>query len=270
MQQKIMISLCLVFLIACTPKEKPYIPQEGDLVTWKQNPQLIVKAKLGSRREHIIDTHCKRCEREFYRPEREHYLGQFPIDYVPQKFAPITQEEADSLPMPDSNRQLQFDLKLRSSYFQATDGYLPDHDDQVRVRIQGLTMDMRAENLDSYKTFLQRKEFFKKNSKFEKYGLTCYQRLEADYSFNCYGKSKEPGVSGVLLSVQTLEGSVALENKIIPIRGDSYHYQPNKYGGIWIQLEMNLNNWDRWQEIDSAIWHLIEKWNSAPSSQKSN
>ena len=265
-----MISLYLVFLIGCTPKEKLYIPQEGDLVTWKQNPQLIVKAKLGSRREHIVDTHCKRCEREFYRPEREHYLGQFPIDYMPQKFAPITQEEADSLPMPDSNRQLQFDLKLRSSYFQATDGYLPDHDDQVRVRIEGLTMDMRAENLDTYKTFLQRKEFFKKNSKFEKYGLTCYQRLEADYSFNCYGKSKEPGVSGVLLSVQTLEGSVALENKIIPIRGDSYHYQPNKYGGIWIQWEMNLNNWDRWQEIDSAIWHLIEKWNSAPSSQKSN
>ena len=268
MQQKIVISLCLVFLIGCTPKEKPYIPQEGDLVTWKQNPQLIVKAKLGSRREHIVDTHCKRCEREFYRPEREHYLGQFPIDYVPQKFAPITQEEADSLPMPDSNRQLQFDLKLRSSDFQATDGYLPDHDDQVRVRIECLTMDMRAENLDTYKTFLQRKEFFKKNSKFEKYGLTCYQRLEADYSFNCYGKSKEPGVSGVLLSVQTLEGSVALENKIIPIRGDSY--QPDKYGGIWIQWEMNLNNWDRWQEIDSAIWHLIEKWNSAPSSQKSN
>ena len=62
MQQKIMISLCLVFLIGCTPKEKLYIPQEGDLVTWKQNPQLIVKAKLGSRREHIVDTHCKRCE----------------------------------------------------------------------------------------------------------------------------------------------------------------------------------------------------------------
>ena len=264
MQQKIVISLCLVFLIGCTPKEKPYIPQEGDLVTWKQNPQLIVKAKLGLRREHIPD----RFDYEFYRPAREHYLGQFPINYAPEKLPPITQEEAGSLPMPDSNRQLQFDLKLRNLDFQATDGYLPDHDDQVRVRIEGLTMDMRAENLDTHKTFLQRKEFFKGNSKIEKYGLTCYQRLEAEYSFGCYGKSKEPGVSGVLLSVQTLKSSVALENKIIPIRGDSY--EPNKYGGIWVMWETNLNNWDRWQEIDSAIWRLLDTWNSAPSSQKSN
>lgn len=268
MQKKIVVSLCLIFLTGCTPKEKPYISQEGDIVTWKQNPQLIVKAKLGPRREHIFDTHCKRCEREFYRPAREHYLGQFPIDYIPEKFPVITQEEADSLPMPDSNRQLQFDLKLRDSRFQATDGYLPDHNDQVRVRIEGLTLDMRAENLDTYKTFLQRKEFFKENSKFEKYGLTCYQRLEADYSFNCYGYSKENNVTGVLLSVKTLESTEALENKIIQIRGDSY--EPNKYGGIWVQWETNLNNWGRWQEIDSAIWRLLDTWNSAPSSPKGN
>lgn len=266
MQKKIVVSLCLVFLTGCTPKEKPYIPQEGDLVTWKQNPQLIVKAKLGPRREHIVDTHCKRCEREFYRPEREHYLGQFPINYVPEKFAPITQQLANSLPMPDSNRQLQFDLKLSNLDFQATDGYLPDHDDQVRVRIEGLTMDMRAENLDTYKTFLQRKEFLKKNSKFEKYGLTCYQSVVADYFFTCYGKSKESNVTGILLEISTLE--ITSDNRFVQIRGNSY--EPNKYGGIWVQWETNLNNWDRWQEIDSAIWRLLDTWNSAPSSQKSN
>ena len=248
-------------LWGCMPKKKLNIPQEGDLVVWKQNPQLIVKAKLGPRREHIPD----QFDSEFYRPAREHYLGQFPIDYVPEKFDSITQEEADSLPMPDSNRQLQFDLKLRNSDFQATDGYLPDHDDQVRIRIEGLTMDMRAENLDTYKTFLQRKEFFKKNSKFEKYGLTCYRRLEADYALNCYGKSKEQGVSGVLLSVQTLESRVASENHIIQIRGDSY--EPNKYGGIWVQWEMNLTNWDKWQEIDSAIWRFLASWNVAKNKK---
>lgn len=252
-----MVSLCLVFLIGCTPKEKSYIPQEGDLVTWKQNPQLIVKAKLGLRREHIPD----QFDYEFYRPAREHYLGQFPIDYTPEKFEPIAQQEADSLPMPDSNRQLQFDLKLSNLDFQATDGYLPDHDDQVRVRIEGLTIDMRAEKLDTYKTFLQRKEFFKKNSKFEKYGLTCYPKKVADNFYGCYGKSKEQDVAGVLLDVVALENTV--DNRFVQIRGESY--EPNKYGGIWVQWETNLNNWDKWQEIDSAIWRLLASWNVSPN-----
>ncbi|WP_228256757.1 hypothetical protein [Acinetobacter sp. WCHAc060033] len=231
-------------------------------MTWKQNPQLIVKAKLGSRREHIPD----RFDSEFYRPAREHYLGQFPINYVPEKFPLITQEEADSLPMPDSNRQLQFDLKLSNLDFQATDGYLPDYDDQVRVRIEGLTMDMQAENLDTYKTFLQRKEFFREKSKFEKYGLICYSKKLSDDFFGCYGKSKEHDVTGVLLDVITLENTP--DNRFVQIRGNSY--EPNKYGGIWVKWETNLNNRDRWQEIDSAIWRLLDTWNSAPSSQKSN
>ena len=262
MQQRIVVSLCFVFLIGCTPKEKPYIPQEGEIVTWKQNPQLIVKAKLGPRRKHIPD----QFDYEFYRPAREHYLGQFPINYVPEKFPVITQEEADSLPMPDSNRQLQFDLKLSNLDFQAKDGYLPDHDDQVRVRIEGLTMDMRKQNLDTYKTFLQRKEFFKENSKFEKYGLTCYKKKVADNFYGCYGKSKKYDVTGILLDVIALENTA--DNRFIQIRGESY--EPNKYGGIWVQWEMNLNNWDRWQEIDSAIWRLLGTWNSAPPSQESN
>ncbi|MGA9697768.1 MAG: hypothetical protein WBQ67_02375, partial [Acinetobacter sp.] len=76
-------------------------------MTWKQNLELIVKAKLGPRREHIPD----QFDYEFYKPAREHYLGQFAINYVPEKFPTIMQGEANSLPMPDSNRQLQFDLK---------------------------------------------------------------------------------------------------------------------------------------------------------------
>ena len=167
--------------------------------------------------------------------------------------------------MPDSNRQLQFDLNLSDLDFQATDGYLPDHDDQVRVRIEGLTMDMRAEHLDTYKTFLQRKEYFKENSKFEKYGLTCYQKKVADNFYGCYGKSKKYDVTGVLLDVIALENTA--DNRFIQIRGDSY--EPNKYGGIWVKWETNLNNWDRWQEIDSAIWRLLDAWNTTPLKNNS-
>ncbi|OTG86890.1 hypothetical protein [Acinetobacter sp. ANC 3832] len=262
MHKKIVLSLFFVFLTACFQRDKQEIPQEGEIVFWKQDLELIVKAKLGPRREHIPS----QFDYEFYRPAREHYLGQFPIDYVPEKFQPITQQQADSLPRPDSNRQLQFDLKLGNSDFQATDGPLPDHDDQVRVRIEGLTMDMRADNLDTYKTFIQRKEFFKENSKFEKYGLTCYQKKVADNFYGCYGKSKGQHVTGVLLNVIALE--ITPSNQIAQIRGNSY--EPNKYGGIWVQWETNLNNWDKWQEIDNAIWRLLDTWNAAPSSQKSN
>lgn len=198
-------------------------------MTWKQNPQLIVKAKLGPRREHIVDTHCKRCEREFYRPEREHYLGQFPIDYVPENFSPITQEEADSLPMPDSNRQLQFNLMLRGSIFQATDGYIPDHKDQVRVRIEGLTMDMREQKLNTYKIMLMNTipKYVKVDSKFKKFGLICYRRIFFHDSFNCYGKSRHKDVTGVFLHIIALENTV--DNRFIQIMGNSY--EPNKYGG---------------------------------------
>lgn len=98
----------LMVLGGCKPQEKVHILREGEIVTWKQNPNLIVKAKLGPRRKHIPD----QFDNEFYRPEREHYLGQFSIDYIPEKFPVITQEEANNLPMPDSNRQLEFYLTL--------------------------------------------------------------------------------------------------------------------------------------------------------------
>ena len=71
MRKKIVVSLCLVFLTGCFPREKADIPQEGEIVTWKQNNHLVVKAKLGPRRIHIPDTHCKRCEAEFYQPDDE-------------------------------------------------------------------------------------------------------------------------------------------------------------------------------------------------------
>lgn len=245
-----------LLLSACNLKEKLDTPRENDLVVWKQNPQLIVKAKLGPRREHIPD----QFDYEFYRPAREHYLGQFPIDYAPEKFPSITQQEADLLPMPDSNRQLQFDLKLRDSYFQATDGYLPDHDDQVRVRIEGLTMDMISMGMTSKKALIEiidNPKFIKLGSKFEKYGLECYIRNISDQFYFYYGESKAKNVTGVFFHISTSKDS-----RVVAISGNSY--EPHIYGGVWVKWETNLNNWDKWQEIDSAIWRLLETWNAAP------
>ncbi|WP_367947490.1 hypothetical protein [Acinetobacter sp. BY484] len=227
-------------------------------MTWKQNPQLIVKAKLGPRREHIPD----RFDSEFYRPAREHYLGQFPIDYVTEKFPPITQEEANQLPMPDSNRQLEFYLILNGTNVQATDSDLLDHKDQIRVSVEGLPLDLREGNFNTEKVFISNlaSKYVKRHSKFKKYGLDCYIRSFSDDFLFCFGPTKNGGVflhlnRGSDKSINAIQGNI---------------YKLNKYGGIWLKWETDLNNWDKWQEIDSAIWHLLDTWNSAPSSQKSN
>lgn len=51
---KLYIKLFMVFLflqVGCTSqKEIVHLPKEEDIVTWKQNDYLIVKAKLGARR----------------------------------------------------------------------------------------------------------------------------------------------------------------------------------------------------------------------------
>ena len=41
--------------------------------------------------------------------------------------------------MPDSNRQLEFYLILHRTNVQATDSYLLEHKDQIRVRIERLS-----------------------------------------------------------------------------------------------------------------------------------
>lgn len=50
----------------------------------------------------MADTHCTKCEKASYHPEREHYLGQFPIDYISEKFELMSTKEANDLP--DSSR----------------------------------------------------------------------------------------------------------------------------------------------------------------------
>lgn len=45
MRKKILVALSLIFLTGCFQRDKIDIPQEGEIVTWKQNDHLVVKAK---------------------------------------------------------------------------------------------------------------------------------------------------------------------------------------------------------------------------------
>ena len=85
----ILLFACIASLNGCKPSQS--IPEEGDIVIWKHSPELIIKAKLGQRREHIIVD--ARIDHLSYEPQYERFIGQFPIDYNPKPFPKFTKEE---------------------------------------------------------------------------------------------------------------------------------------------------------------------------------
>ncbi|MCJ8160187.1 hypothetical protein [Acinetobacter zhairhuonensis] len=259
MPKTIVISLCLIFLTGCFQREEPVLPQEGEIVTWKQNDHLVVKAKLGERRKHIVDTHCRRCEAEFYQPEHEHYLGQFPIDYVPETFPPISKKEADSLPIPLAINQLEFNLVLNGSIMQAIDESIYvedglDGEDQVKVMVFNEIIKNRTSKIYEYSQKSNYSDFeFSDAKKWKnKYGLDCWLFLKTN-SIHCYGKSSYDKSTGVLL--KQMNANWIFAESFEPI-----------YGGIRVIWRVDKRNLHHWREIDSAIWRLLETWNVSPIS----
>ncbi|ATZ68343.1 hypothetical protein BSR56_13925 [Acinetobacter haemolyticus] len=251
----LLLSIILLFQGACMQKkEPPYIPQEGEVVTWKQNNHLIVKAKLGERRKHIVNEHCPKCERDFYKPEREHYLGQFPIDYKPEKFSEISMVEAENLPLPYSDGQLEFNLMLNGSTVQATDSFHGsdslDHPDQVKVRMRNPRF-LGKNSKQIFETDLTLS--LDRDLKTTQYGLDCYPDKERE-SVGCFSESKNKKVSGFRFFY-----SPDHSKRI-------YVYSTERiYGGIEIQWITDIKNINQAKNIDVAIWHLLDAWNVSPA-----
>jgi hypothetical protein len=244
------------------------IPKEGEVVTWKQNPQLIIKAKLGQRREHIPST-CVPCEADFYRPQYEHYVGQFPIDYVPKKFAPLSKEEAKKVPMPYSDHQLEFSLMLNGVKGKATDAFNNDDENKVKVEVQGLTMAMRADNTTTKSSFehmvtLPGRNALIPETLFHKHGLTCYYSDVKGTHFRCFGNSSGESVTGVYLLIPTEKAGYTDIDYGRLIKAS--YYEPI-LGGVWITWQTNYKNWDKWREIDAAVWRLLNAWNVSPNPE---
>lgn len=232
-------------------KKKLHIPQEGEVVTWRQNQKLIVKAKLGARREHIP----YRFDDEFYLPEREHYIGQFPVDYMPERFAKINEQEAMDLPKPFANQQLEFNLMLNGSIVQATDRTIfirdgLDQKDQVKVMISNERLENRTG--DVFESYEKSSDaiFDKKAS--DEYGLHCWFYTKTN-SLRCYGRSSYKKSSGVLFKHMGGKGNWILAESWEPI-----------YGGIRVQWSIDRRNLKDWKKVDAAIWRLLEIWNVSP------
>ncbi len=233
-------------------KQDPY--KEGEVVTWSYGEQFIIKSKVGERRKHLVDTICPRCEREFYQPRFEHYLGQFPIDYQPEKFPTMTLEEANNTPR--GNRRaghpaLEFNLMLNGSWVEATDRDVVsedtlDHEDQVKIVVE-FKRSKRTTKEGYLKSLKEEKGVY--NQKFsEKYGLEC---RDEELGLSCFGKSANKNISGVIFSFWN-------NNKV-----KATYYEP-MYGGIWVDWYINGKNLQHWQQVDAKVWQLLDSWNVSP------
>jgi hypothetical protein len=256
-----MIILLSTLLVLSACDFKPESPgKAGEIVTWKFNDRFIIKTKLGKRRHHIPDMHCPRCEAEFYRPQYVYYIGQFPIDHQPVKFAKLSEVEAKKLPV----KAMAFPYGLEFYlYFNSPTALLTDinkvliHElddpDQVVVNVKPIYVDRLTrttkQDFDHEHAVLDHNPILKNN------GLTCYNRVYADGSGSktCLGQSKNKLISGFRLYAP-LGKDELLESKSTELM----------FGGVEIEWRTDQKNLAKAQQIDEAIWRLLSAWNVSP------
>ena len=248
--------------ISCSKQPAKHIPQEGELVTWYMTPELVIRTRLGERREHIVGKH----DAEFYRPHFERYIGQFPIDYQPERLekisvAELEQWSADPMSITDA---IEFNLMLNGSKFQATDANINgpnglDHVDQVKVEIQrrGIGDTWTDSTVDDYKQLKARKGLGEYDEDFSsRYRLDCYiypNKAAGRRGRICYGQSLNPKISALKFEF--------MSDSWIFIRAHE-----SIYGGLKVKVRLDHTNLAQWQQIDAAIWRLLDAWNVSPET----
>jgi len=269
------VVVTMVSLSGC--REKPPIPKEGDIVVWKQRSELIIKAKLGQRREHVIVD--ARIDHRFYEPEYERFIGQFPIDYKPKPFPKFTEQEqiafeaehATKIHAVKSGHPIEFNLMLNGIKAKATDdspigGEGIDDPNQVKVILHGYGAFPVVTKSGAKRAPYNTQQYFERelmkeldvSSKETKYGVDCYRFNGASRGKRCFGHSTYSGISGFRIYV-----SPDVERRI------SVTSQEFIYGGIKILWFTDQKNIYRARDIDAAIWRLLEAWNIS-HLQKSN
>jgi hypothetical protein len=262
----ILLLVCITSLGGC--RQPPPIPQEGDVViwskSWNKDSELIIKAKLGQRREHVIVD--ARTDHRFYEPEYERFIGQFPIDYNPKPFPKFTKEEHiayetakrnKKLPPYKSIHPIQFNLMLNGVKAKATDRSLVseqalDNINQVKVEIGGLGVlaDINETTKDVYDRFLKSKEGSYDEQSSNEYGLDCYYQTRISDLW-CFGISSYSQISGYSFTFMNA-------NKILVRSRDPL------YGGIQVTWVIDRAILKDWKMIDVAIWRMLEAWNVSP------
>jgi len=268
----LILMIAVLLMVACMRKA-PETPKEGDVVTWRGNQLLIIKAVLGQRRLHT--------EKGLgYALELEKFIGQFPIDYVPKPFPKLTEKEVMALEDASEKRwreekhqggiplfYIEFNLMLNGSKVIPTDkdptAGVVDHPDQVKVIITGESLDFYGRG---YKNMVISKSFkgdlLDRNYQFElmksldsitkvtKAGVDCYENKEGA-GRQCFVKSDTP--------------LAADYHFYVPPDDKHNGIQVNRYAaGYTLYWYTDKKNIYRAKEIDAAIWRLLDAWNVSP------
>ncbi|AMW79431.1 hypothetical protein AMD27_11380 [Acinetobacter sp. TGL-Y2] len=255
---KISISLLLLLVGGCMGEKKQDIYKIGETVTWKFNDGLIIKAQVGSRRIHIPYTQCEKCEGEFYRPELQHYLGQFPINYKSTKYPELNKIEAKKMPQAlTDGRGFEFNLMLDGSTVQATDkgvdgDYTLDHSDQIKVVIKSLGASTKKNTKEFFDSELIEKINLHSKQTLQS-GLDCYELKDTSAGKICFGYSKNNSISGFYFYVSPDQ---KLQIKV--------HSEELVFGGVIIDWIIDQKHIDKVQLVDENIWRLIKNWNISP------
>lgn len=270
----ILLFACIASLIGCKPSQS--IPEEGDVViwskSWNKDSELIIKAKLGQRREHVIVD--ARTDHRFYEPEYERFIGQFPIDYNPKPFPKFTKEEHiayetakrnKKLPPYKSIHPIQFNLMLNGVKAKATDRSIVseqalDDINQVRVelRSQGVLADINHTTKYRHERFVKtnvNKTWHIDQQSSNEYDMKCYKKNDGGplNQFWCFGESTYLEGAGASFSI--IGNNWVLASSFEPI-----------YGGIEVLYRLDKSKLKHWKEVDAAIWRLLESWNISPIS----
>ncbi len=266
----ILLFACIASLIGCKPSQS--IPEEGDIVIWKHSPELIIKAKLGQRRAHVITN--PRHDDYFYEPEYERFIGQFSIDYQPKPFPNFTEQERiayeteksiKKLPPYRSSHPIQFYLMLNGVNAKATDRSIVseqalDDINQVRVelRSQGVLADINHTTKYRHERFVKtnvNKTWHIDQQSSNEYDMKCYKKNDGGplNQFWCFGESTYLEGAGASFSI--IGNNWVLASSFEPI-----------YGGIEVLYRLDKSKLKHWKEVDAAIWRLLESWNISPIS----
>lgn len=268
---KLFVCIAITNLSGC--REKPSIPKEGDIVVWKHNSELIIKARLGQRREHVIVD--SRTDHFFYEPEYERFIGQFPIDYKPKPFPKFTEQEqiafeaehATKIHAVKSGHPIEFNLMLNGVEAKATDNHLHggnrkmDDPNQVKVILHGYGAFPVVTKSGVKRAPYNTQQYFERelmkeldiSSKESNYGIDCYLIKDGKGGKRCFGKSTISSISGFKFYM-----SPTFKSKI---RVTSIELIYAGFKVEWFTAPRNIN---RAREIDAAIWSLLEAWNISP------
>ncbi|WP_276669202.1 hypothetical protein [Thalassolituus oleivorans] len=274
---KFIIFLMLAFLalvVSFFMQEKEVvIPMEGDVVTWRFSPDLITRARLGQRRKHVV-IHPE-IDNLFYEPEYERFLGQFPIDYIPEQFPAFTVEEAafflkqygEKKHARKSLHPIEFNLMLDGDVSEATDRW-GELDSQNQIKIYLVYNRLKVALILAESNVVNKsynsQDFFENelvdelnlSSKEKINGLDCYLFKDGRGGKRCFGYSRNSSASGFYFYVPVNPESSVL-----------VYSQQTIYGGIEIQWFVSQSNMYRAIEIDAEIWRLLDVWNISPAKK---